>query len=157
MSRNVDRLAGPPDRRFVALACRVAQADRRAFAHLYRALRPAVAEHLRAAVPDSRDAAAIISATFVEVWWPARFHTASDVDVPAWIVGIATRRARERPRAGTDSGERATAATGPSAWPTQSVHDRHYALTLATLLDRHVSARRRVWNRPSATGGMEPP
>jgi DNA-directed RNA polymerase specialized sigma24 family protein len=111
----------------IGLVRRVARTDRSAFTSLYQALAPAVAADLRAALPDPADAAAITSATFVEVWWLARFHTASDTDVPVWITGIATRRAAER-----------LPAAGHPSSPMPAIHDRRNELALAALLDHQV-------------------
>ena len=99
---------------------RVAHADKRAFTQLYNELAPDVAAELRVAAPDPADAAAITSATFVEVWWLARFHTAQDTDVSAWVTGIAGRRAGERT---------------PLSNSFHAVHDRRNELALGRLLD----------------------
>jgi RNA polymerase sigma-70 factor (ECF subfamily) len=104
----------------IALVRRVAHADKRAFTQLYNELAPDVAAELRVAAPDPADAAAITSATFVEVWWLARFHTAQDTDVSAWVTGIAGRRAGERT---------------PLSNSFHAVHDRRNELALGRLLD----------------------
>jgi RNA polymerase sigma-70 factor (ECF subfamily) len=122
------RIAGQPaspalHRGPTALVRRVADADKGAFVQLYRAFAPEVAAHLRITALDPANAAAITSATFVEVWWLARFHTAPDTDVSAWITGIASRRAGERT---------------PLSNSFHSVHDRRNELALGRLLDERV-------------------
>jgi DNA-directed RNA polymerase specialized sigma24 family protein len=117
MSHTAEWSAGPVNHsRLLALVRSVAHADRHAFTRLYHALAPTIATELCATVPNPADVAAISSATFVEVWWLARFHTAPDTDVSAWITGIAVRRAVER-------------------IPTRTVDDQRNEIALAVLLD----------------------
>ena len=118
MSRNADQPTAPAPRTLIDLVRQVADADGRAFARLYHALAPAVAGNLRPTLPDPADAAAVVSATFVEVWLLARFHAAAGTDVPTWVAAIATRRAGER-----------------SLGRLQAMQDKQYALALARLLD----------------------
>jgi DNA-directed RNA polymerase specialized sigma24 family protein len=126
---------------FVQLVRRVARADRPAFASLYDTLSPRVSVQIQQTLPDRVDAAAICRATFVEVWWLARFHVALGTDVLAWIAGIAARRGAERLRAAefhreadelnhgadTDRGRRRVAAN--------AIADRSAELALKSLLD----------------------
>jgi len=140
MSRNADHPSAAARRALIDLVRQVADADRRAFARLYEALAPAVAGNLRAAMPDPADAAAITSATFVEVWWLARFHAAAGTDVSEWIMAIAARRAAERlgadGKTGTDDHPSAVARS--PLWPTPAMQDEHHAMALAGLLHDHV-------------------
>ena len=75
---------------------RVAAGDRPALRQLYDTLCDPVHERLRRTLTDPGDVRAVLHATFVEVWWLARFHTGPGEDHPAWILGIAARRAAER-------------------------------------------------------------
>ena len=153
MAGNADQQTSPTHHGLIALVQQVARADRRALARLHDRLAPAVAQSLRAVVPDPAEAAAITSATFVEVWLLARFHTA-DTDVPAWILGIALRRAGERLPAGpgTGTGDPASAARRPSFSPVQTMQDRRHARTLAALLRDHVPAARPAGHQPDGSG-----
>ena len=127
MFRNANQQTSRNRRALIALVRRVARGDERAFARLYDRLAPAVSDRIAAAVPDPADVAAITSATFVEAWWLARFHSAAGADVPAWIMSIASRRAGER-IAGLRAG------TGDDAFPPRTVR------LLPALLDHHVRA-----------------
>ena len=118
---------------------RIVAGDRAAFADLYRMLSPALEEALRAQAVDSAAAAAIISATFTEVWWMARFHTDADADIHAWTAGVVRRRAADRAACAARDPLVATAGEGSAdsgmlAWAT--VHDQHTDNTLAALLGR---------------------
>ena len=126
------------------LVQQVADADGRAFARLYQALAPAVARDLRPAMPDPADAAAVIAATFVEVWWLARFHAAAGTDVPAWVMAVARRRAWDRIGAapGTDTGDHSPAVARPPVISGQAVQDEHHTLVLAGLLNHPPAADR---------------
>jgi DNA-directed RNA polymerase specialized sigma24 family protein len=97
-SSNVNALAGDAaePERLVRLVRRVARTDRAAFANLYDTLSPRISIQLRLMLPNQADAAAISSATFLEVWWLARFHVAHGTDVLRWAAGIAERRGAER-------------------------------------------------------------
>jgi hypothetical protein len=91
-------------------------------------------------MPDPADAAAGVSATFVEVWWLARFHAAAGTDVPAWIMTIADRRAGERlgVMPGTGSRDHSSARARPPLSEVQVLQDEHHALALSGLLDHRV-------------------
>jgi hypothetical protein len=142
------KAAAPPARidaaHLLRLVRRVAQADRRAFAELYDAVAPGLGRTLVQAMPK-RAAAATLSATFVEVWSVARFHTGADTDVGAWISGIAARRASDRTTAtGPTTGGRACAPTRTGRWwsTLADVHDRRADLALTALLsDHHAQGR----------------
>ena len=159
MSRPADQLPRSTDRRLIALVGRVADEDQSAFARLYRTLAPAIAQTLRPAVSDPTAVAAVVSATFVEVWWLARFHTAADTDVPAWIVGIAIRRARERPPVDerTGGGDHSAADRSSPARPVQLAQDRHDVLMLARLLDDRSPAGRPPPYRSRTAAGVGAP
>jgi DNA-directed RNA polymerase specialized sigma24 family protein len=139
----------------IALVRHVAAADRQDFARLYQALAPVIRADLRAALPDPAESAAITSATFVEVWWLARFHTAPGTDVSAWITGIAIRRAGERLLGGGEpvaaAGDRAPPAPRRSPCAIQASHDRRNDLALTVLLHQHISAGRRARQRAVST------
>jgi DNA-directed RNA polymerase specialized sigma24 family protein len=72
------------------------------------------------------DVSAVVCATFEEVWWLARFHTAADTDVRAWITAIVARRAADQLRAVSDRVLAADLGT---------INDERYRLTLMGLLD----------------------
>ena len=80
------------------LVARVAGGDRAAFRRLYARLHTAVCDHVDGILSRSADVPAVVSSTFVEVWWLSRHHTAPGTDVRRWIAGIATARAAERER-----------------------------------------------------------
>jgi hypothetical protein len=86
---------------FVALVRRVAAGDRAALRILYNALCEPVSDQIRRGLPLPQDVRAVVDATFVEVWWMARFHVAAvaDSDVLTWVLGVARQRATERLRA----------------------------------------------------------
>jgi hypothetical protein len=63
-------------------------------------------------LPDPGDVNAVMTATFVEVWWLARGHAASHPDVRAWIQAIASRRTGERNRNGAGAGASPTDISG---------------------------------------------
>lgn len=83
---------------------RVAGADRSALAELYRIVSADVRVQVEHILPDPGDVDAVMAATFVEVWWLARGHVASDPDVRVWIRAIASRRAGERDRSNAAAG-----------------------------------------------------
>jgi RNA polymerase sigma-70 factor, ECF subfamily len=156
MLRTIGDPTGPsrPDR-LVAVVGDVARANHHAFTRLYRSPAPPVAAELRAALPDPAGAAAVTSATFVEVWWMARFHTAPDTDVRARITSVAARRAGQRPAEDT----RATGHSAASGPPdgTRAMHDRRYELALAALLDHSCAGGRRAGRRNECTDRVGTP
>jgi DNA-directed RNA polymerase specialized sigma24 family protein len=77
---------------------RVAGADRSALAELYRIVSADVRVQVEHTLPDPGDVDAVMAATFVEVWWLARGHAGSHLDVRVWIRAIASRRAGDRHR-----------------------------------------------------------
>ena len=80
------------------LVTRVAAGDRAAFRRLYARLHAAICDHVDELLSRSADVPAVVSSTFVEVWWLSRHHTAPGTDVRRWVAGIATARATERER-----------------------------------------------------------
>jgi DNA-directed RNA polymerase specialized sigma24 family protein len=77
---------------------RMAAGDRTALRLLYGELSEPVGVQVGRMFSRDEDVHAVVDATFVEVWCLSRFHTAPDTDVPAWVNGIASRRAAERRR-----------------------------------------------------------
>jgi DNA-directed RNA polymerase specialized sigma24 family protein len=116
------------DHDVTALLTRVAQADRAAFASLHRRLRPDLATQLASVPLDQADAAAVVDATFVEIWWLARRRTGRATDALAWVRGIAARRAADRWVA------RMTQPTDGQPMGVLTMFDRHVASELGTLL-----------------------
>jgi hypothetical protein len=121
VARRRDFPAPRPDSRdhLSQLVRRVAAKDRTAFAELHRALSPPLVTfaHSRGLAPA--DITAVLSATFTEVWWMARFHTSAADDILTWTTDIVLRRVADR-----DDG-RGAATTA---------HDQHTASVLSGLL-----------------------
>ena len=116
---------------------RIADDDRDAFAELYDTLSPRLRRNLRSGSPVPVHVNAIVAATFVEVWSLARFHTAADTDVWAWITDIAARRRGERLPAVDPFAGSATGAGHPLWWTAQvESRDRQAERDLAVLLGR---------------------
>ena len=80
------------------LVGRIASGDKAAFRRLYARLHTAVCDHVDGILSRRADVPAVVSSTFVEVWWLARHHSGSGTDVRTWIAGIAAARAAERER-----------------------------------------------------------
>jgi DNA-directed RNA polymerase specialized sigma24 family protein len=133
------RLSPAPTQRtgespLLPLVRRIADEDTRAFADLHDAVSATILGKLQSPTRDPAEAAAIASATFVEVWSMARFHSAPGTDVDAWLANIVARRSADR-----------DVNAGPSADPSDVAghrtpcaaivdHDRQTLLTLAALL-----------------------
>jgi len=100
------------------LVRRVAAKDRTAFAELHQALSPPLMAFARSRGLGAADVAAVLSATFTEVWWMARFHTSAVDDILAWTMDIVLRRAADRDDGGTST----------------TAHDQHTASVLSGLL-----------------------
>jgi DNA-directed RNA polymerase specialized sigma24 family protein len=97
--------AGIDDRTVLALLVgRIACGDRAAFRRLYARLHTAVCDHVDGILSRRADVPAVVSSTFVEVWWLARHHNEPGTDVRTWVAGIATARATERERGGERGG-----------------------------------------------------
>jgi DNA-directed RNA polymerase specialized sigma24 family protein len=119
--------------RLLMLLRRVAAADQAAFARLYLALEPEVAETVHRQLGGGGDQAGeIAAATFLEAWQYADLHTSPGTDVAGWITGIAARRAGEQHDPRTRS------------HPSRSGHSAEVAL--AALLD-HQPVRRSPFRR----------
>jgi DNA-directed RNA polymerase specialized sigma24 family protein len=88
-----------PTTTLTSLIERIAVGDRTALRLLYGELRETAGVQVGRTLSRNEDVHAVVDATFVEVWWLSRFHTANETDVPAWVNGIARRRAAERFRA----------------------------------------------------------
>jgi DNA-directed RNA polymerase specialized sigma24 family protein len=123
----------------LSLVRRVALRDRPAFAEIYDAVSARLGADLRSAGFAPDEAIGVVSATFVEVWQMARFHSGPDVDVEVWLSAIAGRRSAERRLARSQASARA----GPSADATEpwwvafaDDQDRLSRITLAKLLRR---------------------
>lgn len=95
-----------------SLVARIAGGDKAAFRRLYARLHTTVCDHAAGILSRHADIPAVVSSTFVEVWWLARHHTTPGTDVRSWIAGIVTARAIERER-GPESG---------GLWPPEAGH-----------------------------------
>ena len=118
------------------LVQQVAIGDRTALADLYRVLSSALVEVLRGQAVDSADAAAVVSATFNEVWWMARFHISADADIHAWMVDMVRRRAADRSRgAGRDAlvSGAVDRCNGSSMGGGSAAYDQHLDSALCSL------------------------
>ena len=123
----------------VNLVQQIANENHDAFTALYQVLSPALRTIAQSRIFEPLDAAAVLSATFVEVWRMARFHTNSDTDVYAWATDIVLRRATDRwpPAAAPNrhgavhGGNVDRGATGLS-WI--AAQDHHMNVTLSALL-----------------------
>ena len=129
------------------LVVRVADKDKVAFADLYDALSPRLLDEIRSAAVSPLRVVALVSATFVEVWALARFHSGPGTDVEVWITDIAARRTTDRQRGArrypNDAGA-AGSVVSPRR-PHWSIafderYDRQYVLCLAALLNRPLLA-----------------
>jgi DNA-directed RNA polymerase specialized sigma24 family protein len=136
-----------PDR-MVALVQEVARGDRGAFVDLHDAMFSDVVAQIGRTPLEPTDAAAIASATFVEVWSLARFHAGQDANVRGWIVGIAARRAAGRLRGGDLRCDPGPAARRRWRQATDSSTDRRTELLLAALLGRPTNATMPAVDRP---------
>ena len=84
------------DAQLAQLVRRIADGDRGAIIGLHALLWARVVSDLHAMLPDRADADAVATATFLEIWLLARFHTDPGADACVWIDGILARRAAER-------------------------------------------------------------
>jgi hypothetical protein len=132
-SRKQRSADGPPlqpdvsPERLQWLIRRISDDDRDAFVELFDHLSPRLLDALRSRLSSPCLAAAIVTATFVEVWWLAGCHAGRDSDVVAWIDRIAQRRVGEGPPATTD---------------VSSLRNRCAELELAALLGRSADTPR---------------
>jgi DNA-directed RNA polymerase specialized sigma24 family protein len=124
------------------LVVRIAGRDRVAFAELFDAQWRTLLAGVHHGVPDQLQAEQIATASFVEVWWLARYHTAAGTDVATWIAEIAARRTVDVLRTILPDGAPPAVDLAPGERDTQTaaalaaVHHRRADLALATLLDR---------------------
>jgi hypothetical protein len=103
----------------------VAYGDHEAFGELFDILSGRIHREVEASGLTRYDAAAVVSMTFVEVWWLARFHLGKGQDIEGWISAIAAYRATEL-RESIQSLESSI---------TVALTNHLAAVTLATLLD----------------------
>jgi hypothetical protein len=122
---------------------RISNNERDAFAELFDHLSRRLLATVQSRVPDPHRATAIVTATFVEVWWLAGCHAGPDCDVVAWVDRIAHRRAGEGPPATDAAGQPAgSASTQPAgsasitAADVAALRDRCAELELTALLGR---------------------
>ena len=94
--RTVLRHMSGCDTQLAALVRRIADKDRDAIIGLHGRLWARVVGDLHAMLPDRADADAVATATFLEIWLLARFHTDPSADICTWIDGILVRRVAER-------------------------------------------------------------
>jgi len=80
------------------LVRRISDDDGGAFVELFDLLSGPLYDRLRSRLSDPPRAAAIITATFVEVWWLAGCHAGPDADVMMWINLIVERRVKQGAR-----------------------------------------------------------
>jgi hypothetical protein len=112
----------------------ISQGNREAFAVLVDRTAEAIGAELTATVADTRQRAAILAATYVEVWWLAGCRSSAEPDVPQWIRRILHRRVIAAPGL-------ISPRTGGDRRPSRA------ELELAALLDRPVD---RLWTaRPA--------
>jgi len=76
----------------------IAVGDGGALRSLYASLEVAASGEIRQVLHQPRDVQPVVYATFVEVWWLARFHVEDDADIATWVMAVATRRAIEQQR-----------------------------------------------------------
>jgi len=98
------------------LLARTAAGDHDAFRRLYAGMALPIWLTVTASLRHPDPAAAVIHATFVEVWWLARSADRTGGTARAWLTAIAARRTLERFRAGR----------GPTQSPaTEAIADTH--------------------------------
>jgi RNA polymerase sigma-70 factor (ECF subfamily) len=78
----------------------VAAGDRYAFVELFDTLAEQTYTDLAATGVARNEAVTVVSSTFVEVWWLARFHTGASADIEQWVAAIASRREADRRASG---------------------------------------------------------
>jgi DNA-directed RNA polymerase specialized sigma24 family protein len=130
-----DRRGEPPLRQLLR---RVARVDRTAFALLYDAMSGQVRRQAAAALASSDAVDAVVAATFLQVWWLAPLYRPDDIDVPAWISGIAASRIADHQRDAVPMPSTAD-ADDQQRWPTSvlsSAYDETVAVVLSGLLGR---------------------
>lgn len=124
------------------LVVRIAGHDRTAFAELFDAQWTTLLAHVHCGMPDHARAEQIATASFVEVWWLARYHTGANTDVATWITEIAARRTVDALRIIVTDGAPPTVDTtnnghdAETAAALTAIHHRRAELALAKLLKR---------------------
>ncbi|WP_433832472.1 hypothetical protein ACQP2E_16225 [Actinoplanes sp. CA-015351] len=73
----------------------ISQGSKPAFAALFDRTQADVRAVLSVLPPGSGQRDEVLAATYLEVWWLAGCHSEPDVDVVAWLFGIAQRRMAE--------------------------------------------------------------
>ncbi|WP_433790804.1 hypothetical protein [Actinoplanes sp. CA-252034] len=114
-----------------ALMAQISRGDRDAFVTLFDHTRGTVRASIDASLPDPQCAAAVFTATYVEVWWLAGCRTGRDEDVITWINRTAERRIAD-----------ALAPCAPSELTSGETVDPHYSRSvqeLSSLLGRPVN------------------
>jgi DNA-directed RNA polymerase specialized sigma24 family protein len=129
-SLSKDRSPDPSNDELAALLHRVANRDLTAFAQLWAALSTETARRVQPMLSGPRSTDLVVSATFGEVWWLARFHDTPMVDVRAWIHRIAHTRAVDRRRA----------QTAEPSW-LSATHDEMIMLEVGALIGDALAAR----------------
>lgn len=110
------------------LVQRVVRGERQALASLYDVLAPEVLDTIRRRLSDSVESMCVLRATFVEVWWMARYQTTAGA-VRGWVTDVAAQRTAERMRIQPDAVCRHSSLTDIIA-----IHDAHTELELHRLL-----------------------
>ena len=129
------------DRTMAELLHRVANRDEAALVSMWAALSGEIAALLRPTLPDSADVAAVLTATFTEMWWLSPMHDTADTDVRGWLTSIARQRGIERQR-----GHAATPSSIPlpgagNSWAI-AINDETMELSVATMIIDSFTASR---------------
>ena len=137
------------DSQLAPLVRRIADNDRDGIVGLHAVLWARAVGDLHAILPDLADAEAVATATFLEIWLLARFHTDPGADVCVWIDGILVRRAAERVQTVNaqpvhDGRSPCFTWAGPSWTALAQEYDRLTARALASVLSRDGGADMRT-------------
>jgi hypothetical protein len=132
--RTATALIGPArepadDRTLPSIMDAISRGSREAFVLLFDRTAGAIGVELTACSADTEPRAAILAATYVEVWWLAGCRSSTDRDVQQWISRILHRRAMAVHRA----------VSSPAGWEQRPSRAE---LELAILLGRPVD---RLW------------
>jgi hypothetical protein len=117
------------DRTLPSIMDAISGGSREAFVALFDRTAGFISVELTACLADADERAAILAATYVEVWWLAGCRSSADPDVPQWIRRILHRRVKAAHRA----------VSPPTGWQQRPSRAE---LELATLLDRSID---RLW------------
>jgi DNA-directed RNA polymerase specialized sigma24 family protein len=117
---------------------RVADVDRAAFALLYDAMSGHVRRQVATTLTSGDAVDAVVAATFLQVWWLAPLYRPDDVDVAAWISGIAASRIADRQGNAVPvlSGADVDAQQRSPSSVLSGAHDETVAMVLSGLLGR---------------------